>query len=97
MIINRQPISIQEAKQFMEKDSEMLAFANQVSEIDFKDAEKMFQELKGLNLIKLREEQIVKVVEFLPENIEDLNRIFAEVTLEEDEAKKIIDVIKKYK
>ena len=42
-------------------------------------------------------EHIVKVIDFLPDDAESLNKIFTDVSLDEDEAKKILDVVREFK
>ena len=53
--------------------------------------------LESLNLIKVKLEHIAKVIDFLPEDAENLNKIFTDVSLDEDESKKILDVVKEFK
>jgi len=48
-----------------------------------------------LNNPKLNEEFIVKVVDFLPQDIEDLNKISPEIGLNEEESKAILSIINK--
>jgi DNA-directed RNA polymerase subunit F len=62
-----------------------------------KDAKEMKEKLAKLDLMKMKSEQIVKVIDILPEDKEDLNKIFANVNLDEDETKKILDPVKEYK
>ena len=53
--------------------------------------------LEALGLIKVKMEHIVKVIDFLPDDAESLNKIFTDVSLDEDEAKKILDVVREFK
>jgi len=46
--------------------------------------------------MKLKEESISKIIDFLPEKNEDLNRIFNDLNFDEDETKKILDAVKEY-
>ena len=47
--------------------------------------------------MKIKLEYIVKIIDILPETAEELNKIFVDVSLDEDETKKILDTIKKFK
>ena len=47
--------------------------------------------------MKLKNEHISKLIDLLPENKEDLNKIVNDVGLDEDETKKILDTIKEFK
>jgi len=60
------------------------------------DAQKMREELKGLNILKLKDSHIVKIIDFMPETLSELNKIIGENSLDADEITKILDVVKKY-
>jgi DNA-directed RNA polymerase subunit F len=45
----------------------------------------------------MKSDYITKIVDTLPETPEELNKIFIDVSLDEDETKKILDSIKKFK
>ena len=62
-----------------------------------KDVEEMRKELGDLNNHKIRQEHIVKIIDFLPEDASELNKIFTDVGLDENEIKQITDVVKKFK
>ena len=40
---------------------------------------------------------MVKIVDLLPEDSIDINKIFTDVSLDENETNKILEVVKKYK
>ncbi len=61
------------------------------------EAKKMREKLSSLGLMKLKQEYISKVIDIMPENQESLNKIFTDVSLDEDEAKKILDAIEEYR
>jgi len=52
--------------------------------------------LKALDLIKLKDEHIVKIVDFVPKSASDLNKVIIEVSLDSDEVAKILEVTGKY-
>ena len=47
--------------------------------------------------MKLKDESIVKIIDLMPETSEDLNKIFVGLNLDEDETKKILDIVKEFK
>lgn len=97
MIINNEPISIAEASEYIqEKDKEdkIRGFIKKFSKLDGKKAKELRKKLEALNLMKIKQEDIAKIIDVLPEDSEDLNKIFNGVGLEEDETKKILDAIK---
>jgi len=80
-----------------EKIKQLKNYLKKFVKIKEKEAEKLKQELEALDLIKLREEHIVKIIDILPEDLSDLNKIFNDTSLDEEEANKILEVVRKYK
>ena len=60
-------------------------------------AKKIKEELEKLDLLKLKKEHIVKITNLLPGDTSDLNKIFTDVSLNEDEISKILGVVKSNK
>src|SRR3989338_6116630 len=60
-----------------------------ILKIKIEKANKLKEELKNLELLKLKEEDIVKIIDLMPEDVLDLNKIFVDVALNEDETNKI--------
>ena len=100
MIKNNEPLSMAEAKEYVDKaeesNAEIKAFIKKFTKLKPKEAKELRKKLKDLDLMKLRTEQIVKITDLLPENQEDLNKI-VDISLDEDETKKILETIKEYK
>ncbi|MBI2124317.1 hypothetical protein HYT92_00855, partial [Candidatus Pacearchaeota archaeon] len=46
---------------------------------------------------KLKPENIAKIIDFLPEDASDINKIFIDTGLDENETAKIIEIVKKYR
>lgn len=100
MIKNNEALSMQEASKYIkesEKNSELAKFIKDFAKIKPKDAEELRKEIEGFGIMKLRKEHIVKIVEIMPEDQEELNKILTSVSLNEDEATKVLDSIKKFK
>ncbi|MDI6642986.1 MAG: RNA polymerase Rpb4 family protein [Candidatus Hodarchaeaceae archaeon] len=72
-------------------------YAQKLVKLDPKKAKELMEEL--LKLERLREHQVVALVDLMPETKEDVELIFAKerTRLEEDEIKKILDIINKYR
>ena len=60
------------------------------------DAIKCAEDIKALNNPKIKEDEVVKIVDLVPKDSEDLNKIFLDVTLTEEEANAVLEIIKKY-
>lgn len=52
-------------------------------------------ELISLDLIKLKERDIVKIIDFMPQDAVELNKIIGDCNLDNDEVTKILNVINK--
>ena len=100
MINEERPITLAEVVALAgdsEKAEDIKKFIGKFNKMDIKKAEAMLGELKALDLIKLKDEHIVKIVDFVPTSSEELNKIIIEVSLDADEVNKILEVTKKYK
>ena len=100
MIRNRESLSMAEAEEYLKGNdsaSELVGFINKFVQIDVKKAKELRAKLQDLNLLKIKSEHISKVIDLLPENAEDLNKIFIDVRLDEDEIQKILDIVKHYR
>lgn len=99
MIKDATPISMAEASQYIAKDkdnTELKGFMKNFTKLDAKDATSMREKLEALDLMKLREKQITAIIDILPEEKEDLNKIFTDISLDEEEIKKILEVVKEF-
>ena len=79
-----------------EKSEEIKKFVKSFNKMNVKKAEEFVAELKGLGLIKLKDEHIVKIVDFIPKDVSELNKVIIEVSLDSDEVAKILEVTGKY-
>jgi|TARA_Y100000310_G_scaffold174669_2_gene174753 DNA-directed RNA polymerase subunit F len=100
MINEKHSISMDEAREYLvddERDKETKAFTKKFVGLDVKKSKELRKKLEELDLMKVKESDISKVIEILPENSEELNKIFNDVGLDEDETKKILDTVKEFK
>ncbi len=101
MIKNSEPLSMAEVIEYVRKgeesETEIIGFIKKFNKLKAKEAIQLKQEIESLNIIKVRAEYLVKIIDLLPENSEELNKIFVDVSLDEDETKKILDTVKKFK
>jgi len=100
MIKNMEPITLAEAKKLVEDNEgreDVKGYFKKFMKLKEKDALEIKKELEGLNNHKIRKENITKIIDFLPEDASDVNKIFIDVSLEENEIKQITDIVAKYK
>lgn len=98
MILNKSPLTLAEVKTLINnmEEKEISNYIKTFCKISQKDAEKLKSELQELNNPKLNDEKIVKIVDFLPNDMEDLGKILNEVSLSEEESNAILNIVKNY-
>ena len=101
MINKKETVSMSEAMEYVDKNDdggkEVIGFMKKFVKINEKKAKELRNNLKGLDLMKVKDEDISKIIENMPETNEELNKIFVDVSLDEDETKKILDSVKEFK
>jgi len=99
MILEQKPLNLAEVKKYIkdsEDNKEILGFLKKFAKLNEKDSGKLKEEIEGLKLIKLNESHIIKIVDFLPEDKEDLGKVLIDVSLDENEINSIVEIVKKY-
>ena len=99
MIKDQKPLTYAEVLELVgdgEKGKKVKDFIKTFYKVKSADAKKLSEELTGLDLMKLKEESIVSIVNFLPQDAADLIKILPDVSLDQEEITKILDVVKKY-
>lgn len=101
MIKNNAPLSMAEVNEYIKKDEEsgkeIIGFIKKFNKLKAKDAKELRNEIEKLEIIKIKPENTAKIIDILPETSEELNKIFVDVSLNEDETKKILETVKKFK
>ncbi len=99
MILKRKPLSMAEAKEYMDKDSgtDIIGFVKKFIILKPGKAKELREKIEALDLLKVREEHISKIIDIMPETSEELNKIFNDMSLDEDETKKLLETIKEFK
>lgn len=88
----------EEGKELFYEQKRAFDHASKAAKISLKDANKLIDEVKGLNL-SLSDEQIIKIADLLPETVDDVRAIFAKERFKygEEDIKKVLDVVAKYR
>ena len=101
MIHENQPLSMAESLDFIKsteaENTEIIGFIKKFNTLKSGQAKEMRKKIDELNLLKVKQEHISKIIDLLPDNSADLNKIFIDTGLDEDETKKILEIIKEYK
>ncbi len=100
MIKESRPVSMAEVLGMVgdsEKAEKIKSFINDFDILDFEKASELKEDIVALNLAKLKDEHIIKIVDFVPSDAAELNKVIIEVSLDADEVNKILEITKKYR
>tara|TARA_Y100000310_G_C20586046_1_gene765456 strand:+ start:1033 stop:1380 length:348 start_codon:yes stop_codon:yes gene_type:complete len=108
-IIEEKPITMVETKEklsSLEKKQKELNFRatktheylKKFAKTDFKKSQELYKKIQDLDIPRLKDRQIVKIVDLLPGNVSDLKIIFSgeTITITSENLQKIVDVMKEY-
>jgi len=99
-ILEQREITLAEVKDLtkdLEDKKQITDYLKRFGKLTKEKVSAITEEIKALNNIKVKDSDIVKICDFLPEDAEDLNKIFIEVSLDEGEVNAILEIIKKHK
>jgi len=94
------PLTLVEAKKIVDENEGMESLAlyfKKYIKLKMKDVEEMRKEISDLKNHKIKEDHIVKIIDFLPEDASEVNKIFTDVSLDENEIKQITAIVAKHK
>jgi DNA-directed RNA polymerase subunit F len=105
-VVSEKPVTLGEVQKILEKEKkgeldyvQRLAYdyVQKFAPIDAERAEKLKEELLALE--KLREHQVVAIIDLMPETKEDLEILFQKERVRpgEEDFKKILEVVEKYR
>lgn len=103
MIFDRTPLNYNEVQDILkgipdsEKKQQTELFLKKFVKAKPEQAKKIKEELEKADMLKLKREHLVKIVDLLPEDASDLNKIFVDISLNEDETNKILEIVKSSK
>jgi len=97
MIIKSDSLSASEVEEYLGKDQDDLkSFLKKFTKLNVKQSKDFRRKLEELNLMKMSAGHISKIIDLFPENLEEINKIFTDVSLDENEANKIMDIVKQF-
>jgi DNA-directed RNA polymerase subunit F len=108
MIKNKDAVSLIEVKEILSeypqseenKRAEAVSvYIKKFAKIKTEKAKDLIRAIEELDMAKLKKEHIVKIVDVMPEDAEDLRKIFSggDVTLNQDEISSILERVKQHK
>jgi len=99
MINKMKPLCLAEVKNLigdMDDRKELNDYIKKFGNLSKEDSLKLGDEIRGLDNMKIKDENIVKIVDFVPKTSEELYKIFTDVSLDEEECNKILEIVKGY-
>lgn len=98
MIKQTTSLSLAEAREYFgsAENPAVQDYFKAFTKLSAKDAKKLAENLRKLNNLKIREHHIVKILDFLPKDSEDVNKIFTDVSLSEEEINAITKIVSEY-
>ena len=97
MTIKSNPLSASESKEYFGKEQENLkSFISKFTKLNIKQSKDFRKKLEELNLMKMNAKHVSKIIDLLPTTQEEINKIFIDIGIDENETKKIIDVVKQF-
>ncbi len=99
MIINRTPLTLAQVKAYApsEEENKIIAdYLKSFGNLSKEKSETLLLDIHSLKNPKIKEDLAIKVVDFLPQDSEDVSKIFVENSLNEEETQALLAVIKKY-
>ncbi|MAH06777.1 hypothetical protein CMI38_00840 [Candidatus Pacearchaeota archaeon] len=103
MILDREPLNMSEVSEILkdiddsDKKEEIELYLKKFLKAKPGQAKKIKEGLEELDSLKIKREHIVKIVDLLPSDVSDLNKVFTDVSLSEDETNKILEIVKSSK
>lgn len=70
-------------------------YLKKFTKLSLEKANKIKESIAALNNPKIKDGHIVKIVDFLPKDQEDVNKILIDTSLNEEESRAILEIIKK--
>jgi len=99
VVRENKPVTMAEVSSLVGDSDKSVLIKDFIKTFDILSVEKsmeLVEELKKLDLIKLKDLYIVKIVDFMPGDAAELNKVVSGVSFDQEEITKILDVVGKY-
>lgn len=106
-VLNEMPLTMAELKERLEevkkRDKELgeralktYEYLNKFAQLKEKETLKLKEEITKLNIQRLKEKHIIKIIDVMPKDIESLKLIFSSenITIKQEDLQRILEVIK---
>lgn len=99
MIRKERPLLLGEVTELVgdsEQAESIKKFIKKFSKIKVADAKKMKEELEALDILQLKEKDIVSLVNFCPKDATEVMKVLQGISLNQEEVDKILNIVKNY-
>lgn len=99
MIISMKPLSLAEVHEYVHDSEEKKPihdYLKKYAKLSAEQSRKLIEALRALNNVKIKEDYLIKIADFLPRDAEEIHKIFHDVSLDEGEVNAILDIVKEY-
>lgn len=89
---------VKESSDLNFKSLKLLEYLNRTVTLSVDDTKKMIQKLKDLDLVRLSDKHIIKIIEILPPSKDVLRNVLTSLntTLPDEEVEKIMEVVNEF-
>ncbi|MFW6026226.1 MAG: hypothetical protein ACOCRX_07775 [Candidatus Woesearchaeota archaeon] len=90
---------VEEERELNFRSSKTMDYVNRFVNLSLDEVNKLKEEIKGLEILRLKDEHIAKIIDFMPESVDEFKLIFqgSYVTFSEDDIESIVKVIDEFK
>ena len=99
-ILSSRPLALAEVAELVKKhegfENKLTAtYLKAFSSLKFSEAQEIEKKIRALDNVKIKDSHIVKVLDFMPQDAEDINKIFSDSSLSEEEIQAILQILRK--
>ena len=108
-LIEERPVSLPELKERLEeiqtrdgnltfRGNKVRDYLNKLTKMDSKTSKELKTKILSLEIPRIKDRQIAKIIDVLPEDLEDLKALMTgeTTTITDENMQKIVDVVKEY-
>jgi len=97
MILSKKPLTLAEVKEYLkdEEKTPILDYIKKFGKLSEEKAENIRKNLEKPNNTKIKEDHLVKILDFMPQDKEDINKILFDIGLTEEEEHAILEIVNK--
>ncbi len=99
MILNEKPLLLGEVSELVgdsEQAENIKKFIKKFSKVKLEDAKKIKEELEALDILQLKEKDIVSLANFAPKDATEVMKVLQGISLNQEEVDKILNVTKNH-